>query len=372
MTPMDARLRDALAGDRFALVGAGQLGEMAIRLWPETVAKPEFLLDSHRTGTLSGVQIRDLKTHAPVPGVTYLLSAFRVTAPFAKEVLATLGHADLITVYDFFNQQIPDVFSNGWRRLTPSEITQDHIRSMRSVFADAESVQTYDAAAAWRYGRDLRDDYPLRPDHTKYDLSQYGRAGTRYDYIYDCGAYNLSLLDSLKKAGISAAHIIAFEPDPQSIALCQAQADAWGETMHAAVRIDPRALSDGAGLKPFVANGLMSARLVGPDALDRAEVIACQTCALGDVHAEMFGDACSPATRMLIKLHVEGEEVPALHGAMPLLEAYQSDLLISLSHDEASFLEVPAMLGALGRHDLFLRSYSLFGEGLILFARYRG
>ena len=46
-----------------------------------------------------------------------------------------------------------------------------------------------------------------------------------------------------------------------------------------------------------------------------------------------------------------------------------SDLLINLSHDEDSLLNIPQTLGVSKKFDLFLDSHALFGEGLTLFAK---
>jgi len=56
---------------------------------------------------------------------------------------------------------------------------------------------------------------------------------------------------------------------------------------------------------------------------------------------------------------------------MHMLTKTRADLLINMSHDERSLLEIPEVLAATGRFDIFLRSHSLFGEGLTLFARHR-
>jgi len=45
------------------------------------------------------------------------------------------------------------------------------------------------------------------------------------------------------------------------------------------------------------------------------------------------------------------------------------NFLINLSHDENSLLEIPCALANTGIFELYLDSYSLFGEGLTLFAK---
>ncbi|MEJ2411181.1 MAG: hypothetical protein P8Y48_18260, partial [Novosphingobium sp.] len=116
----DADLVRALTSGRYALIGAGQLGAMSLAMWPHDVPRPEFILDSHKTGDIEGIPIEPLAGHVRRPGVTYLLSAFKMPAAEIRAIFERIGQSDVITVYDFFEQYTPALFSNGWRNLAPS------------------------------------------------------------------------------------------------------------------------------------------------------------------------------------------------------------------------------------------------------------
>ncbi|WP_067734106.1 FkbM family methyltransferase [Novosphingobium naphthalenivorans] len=361
----EADLSRALTSGRYALIGAGQLGAMSLAMWPQDVPRPEFVLDSHKTGNLDGIPIAPLAGHVRRPGVTYLLSAFKMPAEEIRAIFAALGQSDVITVYDFFEQYTPALFSNGWRNLAPSAEEQARAAALGACFADDLSRQACEAACAWRFRRELVDGYPVGSEDSKYDLSLFGRGGCHYDLIYDGGAYDLGLLKYLTKAGVTWGRVVAFEPDPGSAAICLENAPAWEAKDGAPVVLDRRALSDRAGAGRFLANGLLSSRLIEDDAIRLPGLAEVETVRLDDVD---HGDA----PRVLLKLHVEGSELPALQGAEKLLRACAVDVLANLSHDQRSLLDIPPFLAGLGRHDLFLRSHALFGEGLTLFARYRG
>jgi len=366
-----ATLTDALRRGRYALIGAGQLGAMSLRLWPEVVPPPEFVLDSVKTGDLDGVEVRDLRTHVRAPGVTYLASAFKMPTPQIKGIFRQIGQDDILTVYDFFEEFTPAVFGNGWRNLAPSESTLQRLAKLPGFYADDLSRNICDAATAWRYRRELVDTYPVGPETDKYNLALLGRRGAHYDIVYDCGSYDFALVDVLAAAGITFDHIVAFEPDPKSQAVCERRISGWRDKATAEARLDPRAVADHSGRQDFIASGLLTARLVETPGLAHRDLTTADTCPLDDFHGENFGWRTDEPRRLLFKLHIEGAELAALHGAERLIRDTHADILLNLSHDERSYLDIPAYLASFECYDIVLRSHSLFGEGLTLFARRR-
>lgn len=364
MTDLQQTLAQALNGRRYAILGAGQLGAMSLDLWPDTVALPEFFLDSHKSGDLRGIPIHDLKQHVPVPGITYLVGAFTIPPRQLKAMMDALGQSFLLTVYDVFQQHTPTVFGNGWHNYDAGSETLACLQSSTELYADELSRRNWNAAAEWRYRRVLSDDYPLGPQQGKYDLRPFGRGGVHYEVVYDCGSFDLSLLDWLASAEITYDRMVAFEPDPGRYAACKRLLEE-GKLPSGGITLDRRAISDRAGSVPFLANSLLAARIIRDTTLRHPKLTAVDTCTL---------DAQSPVpnqgARILIKLHIEGSELPALKGAANLLERTRADILLNLSHDEPSLLEIPRWIASLGRHDLFLRSHALFGEGMTLFARH--
>jgi FkbM family methyltransferase len=360
-------INELMVSKRFALVGAGQLGAMAIELWPETVPKPEFYLDSIKTGELKGIKILDLKTHVPVKGITYLSCFFKVDVKEIKMVFREKLHQSiLLTVYDFLQHYSPKVFSNGWYNYDNSKSRQGEISTVRSVLADENSVNAFDAVCSWRYKRRLVDNYPVGMEDDKYNLGLFGRSGFHYDLVYDCGCYDLSFLSYLKKATVSFAKYIAFEPDPKRFDACLIESQKHDDE----IIIEKEALYDQVGPGIFLANGLLSARLVD-DAVVSEEVLRVNRITLDSYHDSRSQLKPASHNKVLIKMHIEGAEPAAIKGALKLIASTQSDLYINISHDEPSLLEVPVIISELGKHDIFMRSHALFGEGLTLFARYK-
>ena len=367
----EAELRKAVTSGRYALVGAGQLGAMSLELWPEKVARPEFILDSVKTGDMQGIEIRDLRSHVRVPGITYLASAFKMTPREVRDIFRKIGQDDILTVYDFFEEFTPAVFTNGWRNAAPTLETERRLARLPEFYADETSSRICRAVTAWRYRRKLLDDYPVESEDNKYDLALFGRAGTHYDAVYDCGSFDLGLVEKLAGAGVTFDKLIAFEPDPTHYEVCREQIAKCGQMPDAQVMLDRRAVSDRNGRSTFLASGLLAARLINAASVDHPALAAIDTCTLDTVHEHMFWWSGTPARRVLIKLHVEGAELAALRGAQELIRQSRADIFFSLSHDETSYLDIPEFLAGFGCHDIFLRSQALFGEGLIAFARHQ-
>jgi len=366
----EAELKKAVTSGRYALVGAGQLGAMSLGLWPQKIAPPEFILDSVKTGAMRGIEIRDLKSHVRIPGITYLASAFKMTPAELRDIFRKIGQNDILTVYDFFEEFTPTVFTNGWRNAAPTPQTERRLAQLSKFYADETSSRICRAVTAWRYRRELLDDYPVWPEENKYNLALFGRAGTHYDVVYDCGSFDFSLMKCLNDAGITFDRLIAFEPDPGSREICR-QEIAKQPAGKGRITLDRRAVSDHDGHSTFLASGLRSARLIEDLTFDHPDLIAVDTCTLDNVHEQMFGWRAVRPLRILIKLHIEGAELAALKGAEKMLRQTQADILLNISHDEISYLEIPEFLAGFGCYDLILRSHSLFGEGLTVFARHR-
>lgn len=362
----EAGIRAMLAKGPFALIGAGQLGKMTLDMWPAQEPKPLFFVDSAREGEFCGLPVHRLGSADLPAGVTYLISAFKMPAATAKSVFSALGQDELLTSYDFFEERVPLEFSNGWRNLEAGPNLPARLAAARAAYADETSRLIQDCAADWRYKRELRDDYPVTPEERKYDLSSFGRAGKHYDLVIDGGSYDLATLGMLSAGGVTFDRVVAFEADPVRYADCQSRAASMP-----GVTVRPEALADVDGEADFLATGLLSARLAAPGLAGDPRLRRVPVARLDTLSSELLDGRPLDEARVLLKLHVEGAELPALKGAADLLAHARVDILLNLSHDEASLLDLPVYLERFGRFDIFLRSHALYGEGLTLFARYR-
>jgi hypothetical protein len=345
-------------GRPIVLLGAGQLGRMALEMWPRTLQRPVMILDRYASGDIFGVPILSTDVHVPDRAFLYVLSYFKESPEAVADLFEAHLKQPLVTVYDILSGEIPDSFTNGWQG-HPDDF--ESAASVMPCFEDQESQQIYRANLEWRYRRHLCRDYPVGREDDKYALTKYGVEGCEFDTVIDAGSYDLSFGLKLKSEGFSWRRYIALEPDAARYAaisnllavhsfeeesICLSQAAVWSRS----------------GEVDFLASGLLSARIPRDSTSANSKVTAFT---LSDVVQQCDTTATDS---LLVKLHIEGAEWPVVESSVGLLRRPGlTGLLINMSHDEASLTQIPRALDKLA-YRMKLHSHSLFGEGLTLFA----
>lgn len=371
MTADDRALREALAQGPFALIGAGQLGRLALAMWPARLAPPLLFVDSVAEGSVDGIAVERLSSHRPRVGVTYLLSALKMAPREARALFEAVGQSLPLTVYDLFEEHARGELSNGWRHLNPAAGVTEQCAQVRACLGDDTSQRVFDAVCAWRFRRELTDDLPMGSEDNKYELRQFGLASTHYACVIDGGSYDLSLASTLARSGVQWDEYHAFEPDPVRRRVCECALAAMGSDMEGTGHVHSHALGDRTGTASFLASGLYSARLVRPADFPGRALCKVPMTSLDAACGTVLPSLAASGTRVLLKLHIEGAEPSAVRGARQLLRRAACDVFVNLTHDEESLLSVPLELARLGRHDIYLRAHALCGDGITLFARYR-
>ena len=352
-------------GRPIALIGAGQLGRMAIELWPPGLDKPLFFLDENSVEIVQGIPVHKTSLHVPDRTIQYVLSHFKSDPVEIEDLFKNFLHQELVTVYDLLTQFDSDLFSNGWQG-DPKNL--EFIKKKSEFFADDQSRLIYDEVLDWRYLRKLGRRRPS-PESLKYNLGNLGRISNHYDLIIDGGSYDLSFAESLLESKITWTKLIAVEPDQNSqlrvrnvIKKLQEPELRWGSCI-----LEKRALWSTNHGAHYYQNGLLSARITGNQNPNSTLV---ETVTLEELLTSHIQNSSS---KILIKLHIEGAEWSVIKASEHFFRVNQNnDILINLSHDEDSLLRIPELLYQTGNFDLFLHSHALFGEGLTLFARSKG
>jgi FkbM family methyltransferase len=345
-------------GRPIVLLGAGQLGRMALEMWPASVLRPMMILDRKASGSISGVPILPAELHTPDPGFLYVLSYFKDSPEGVLELFETHLQQSIITVYDILSGETPAVFTNGWQG-APEDLAS--AASVIRLFDDEGSRRIYSANLEWRYKRNLRRDYPVGREEDKYALSHYGINAFTFDLVVDAGSFDLSFSDKLKAEGFAWNRYLALEPDPVRHEAISRVLDGrqLGEM---SINLSQAAAWSRSGEVNFMASGLLSARIPRDSESANAKVIAVTLSEVVDQHGT------KPKDSLLVKLHIEGAEWPVIESSVELLRRPgPTCLLINLSHDEDSLTQIPRVLSELG-YQMRLHSHSLFGEGLTLFA----
>ena len=352
-------------GRPIALIGAGQLGRMAIELWPPGLEKPLFFLDENSVEIIQGIPVHKTSLHIPDRTIQYVLSHFKSDPEGIEALFENFLNQELVTVYDLLTQFDSDLFSNGWQG-DPKNLNV--IKKNSEFFADEQSRSIYDEVLDWRYLRKLGSRRPS-PESLKYNLGNQGRMSKHYDLIIDGGSFDLSFAESLIESRITWTKLIAVEPDSNSQSRVRNQMKKLAEIEQCtgSCILEKRALWSTNNGAHYYENGLLSSRIAG---IQKPTSIPVETVTLEELltsHIE------SSSSKILTKLHIEGAEWPVIKATEHLFRIYQNhDILINLSHDEDSLVRIPELLYQTGNFDLFLHSHALFGEGLTLFAKSKG
>jgi FkbM family methyltransferase len=358
------QLVELLGIRNIVLLGAGQLGRMALAMWPADLKRPTLILDAHRTGDLAGIPISNTTDHVVSDRNLYVLSYFKDSARNVLSLFSNMFHQEVFTIYDVLTAYLPDQFSNGW-----IGHAKDHSAAIQgaSQFADSLSRAIYTASVDWRYHRHLSPDYPVQPESDKYTRRRYGMAHTAFDLVLDGGAYDLSLPHYLEEACCSWTQMVAIEPDPRRRSFLKDQINQTSPVLgRHPTQVDSRALWSSIGSQQFYGSGLLSSRIA------RAPTADCVSVTTTTLAQMLLQYGAKADDQILVKLHIEGAEWPVIESSLSAIAHYNRiHFFINLSHDEDSLTRLPAALAATGKFDLYLNSHSLFGEGITLFAKHK-
>jgi FkbM family methyltransferase len=362
---MVADFFDRLLSKKIVVLGAGQLGELLLDLWPGDIALPSLFLDENRTGHINGIEIQKSKDHDFSKSNIYILSYFKEDPRKINELFKVVLEQEIITAYDILTFFKSDMFSNGW---IGNSRDLDLVLDNAKFFANERSKEVLYSVAQWRYARVLEEKMILGLESSKYDLEKYGVSPTIYDFICDGGSYDLSFLLKQSNDGLASQTLVAVEPDTQRIneinrLLTKTE---YSSLFKSNLQIDNRAFWSSTGSAKFYNNGLLSARVARfPD----YSCVDIKTITLSDLMRDF---QVLPKHKSLVKLHIEGAEWPVINSSLEYLLGFDHlDLFINLSHDEESLINIPQLLGFSNKYDLYLESHALFGEGVTLFAKTR-
>jgi FkbM family methyltransferase len=356
-------LENYLSNRNIVLIGAGQLGQMALNLWPESLNKPILFLDTHRQENIDGIPIERVDEHQFSTNNVYLLSYFKDSATNIIELFNNKVKQKILTVYDLLTYYLPDQFSNGWCGAEDNFIsTQLGLEYLHNEY----SRQVYLAVINWRYKRILDPKYPITAEIDKYNINKYDIHNHYFDLVIDGGSYDLSFPKTLHNAGHKWRKLIVIEPDEQRMFIIKKLllTNEECKSLNNNIILDERALwSHNEGCM-FYSNGQLSARIAqNPD----QHCIKVNSNTLSNLFEE---HSINHDLNNLVKLHVEGAEWPIIQNLLTQYKNFKGlNFLINLSHDENSLLKIINTLGITNHFEIYLDSHSLFGEGLTLFAK---
>lgn len=154
----------------------------------------------------------------------------------------------------------------------------------------------------------------------------------------DCGAYDGdTIADFRQKFGERLKKVYAFEPNPQTYSILQQNLKRLGiwdrsETFCCGVADQP-------GRVRFTENQTMS--FIDPNGATEIDIRTLDDC-IGEVRGSLY-----------IKMDIEGFEIPALRGAVRLMEQYHPYMAICTYHQWNDYMEIPETIKAIREDYMF-------------------
>ncbi|MGB7257062.1 MAG: FkbM family methyltransferase [Pseudolabrys sp.] len=349
-----------VAADRpLALYGAGSLGRLA-RDFLKTVGHSFVMaVDRDVARIADAPDWRGVRVVRPedVPAGerrTVRLAVSLVTSPYVplERSLANLGFEDIVPFYDLaesFRRVHP--LSNGWFAAPLTAEDRGNTEAVLARWHDDLSRAHHLQFLAWRRLRQewTFADAPVANDNRFFipELRSVLRGG---EVFVDGGAHHGEVSEAFAKAVGTVRKIVAVEPDPASRARL---AGNFSARLKASAVVLDCALSDEEGealfhddldyasqLSPTGRTRVMRRRL---DTLDLAPTV--------------------------IKLHLEGAELPALKGARDTLLKHRPILLATVYHNEDGIWKTAHwLMDTLPDYRFLFRAHSWCGTGAVIYA----
>lgn len=365
---MKNKIKNQILVKPIVLIGAGQLGKMTLDLWPMFLPKPIYFLDSFKSGNIDGIPIYQLSNHTFNDAYCYVLSIVKGDTCEIQKLFQNINQ-EIITAYDLLTILDSDSFSNGW---FGNFLTFIKIRNMRKFFFDQESLDAIDHISDWRCKRKLSNKPALRDEKYKYSVAIFSELDLAkslnrmdYDYVFDCGSYDLNLLKSMIGEKVNFKKYVALEPD--HLNAYRIEEIIMEQKLNLSkIHLEKVALTDEIGTTKFISNGLLSARVIAKDS--NKSVTEVSTTSIQDIFRK-YG--VTTTSSVFLKIHIEGSEYKAIKGAIEILSKMKNlDIVINLSHDKESLLRIPRILKKLD-YSIKILLTAYFGEGAYLYATNR-
>jgi len=345
-----------------ALYGAGNFGRMA-REFLDAVGHGVAMVIDRDAKRLaqdpywSGIQLVHPDDGTDVAKNELLIAVSIVTSPYVpiERALADQGFADVVPFYDLvesFRSQHP--LSNGWFAGPLTAI--DHLKTAEVLarWDDDVSRAHHLQFLAWRRLRQewSFDGAPV-PQCARFFIPEVTGTLGNEEVLLDAGAHHGSVSEAfIGQTNGAFRQIAAFEPDPANRALLKNNLQSWLPN-DLRVRIYDCALAEDEGEALFH-DGLGYASQLSPTGRMSAPTRPLDALRL------------SPT---ILKLHLEGAELPALIGARETLLANRPIVAATVYHNADGLWKTPIwLMETLLDYRFLFRAHSWCGTGAVVYA----
>jgi FkbM family methyltransferase len=345
---------------RFALYGAGGLGNLGYQLLKSVGLKPDCILDMNSSiSSLHDVPVVHPESVSAADRESMSVLVCVVNSPFSpiRDYLHGLGYCKVQHFYNAAEAYTGGtLISNGWMYDSPTATDREKIPAIFHRLADRDSRCAYLQMLYWRLRREERLFFDYRPNPgTKWYPPDVIPPPTEPQVILDGGTHDGTILQKhIDYAGSFLSKIFAFEPDPDNTALLEDYVSKLPDLLKSKITLDRRALGDGTANLKFAAHR------------DLASFVTEE----GDMEVgQTTIDALNIEKLSLVKLHIEGSEYPAICGAIDTFTRCRPILALTTYHTPDGLWKIQEyLMDRLEGYDFFIRLHAYCGIGCITYA----
>lgn len=355
------------------LYGGGRLGKMAYGLLTKAGVRIAYVIDKHASALADDFPVPVLTPEAAaeqLPHDAFIFNcAFKIAPGIVEKALKELGFTHIYTIYDYLYAVQELHFTNGWHTGTLSDEDKENIAYVYHHLADDSSRAAYLHNVNWRVSRTLLplDSYPLISEDDKYFNTITVSTALADSTLLDVGTFDLfftlQALDPVLNP-YPPAHIIAYEPDPESYARCTQILAQCEPAIRKRITLSSLAVSHTDGGKNMIGGNDLASRLVDNTALTGKEtgILHVRTATLDTLCANLKNVS-------YIKLHVEGEELQCLQGGIDSLQQHRPVIVANCSHNRDGLWKIAHFaMQHLEDYRFYFRAHANYGEGLSFYA----
>lgn len=335
-----------------ALYGAGEMGEMAIDLMAEIGTKPLYIIDKNKTGTLKGIEIisPDAISNDDKKKLSFVVCIAAASIQPVYDFLNNIGCEDVRHFYDYSEVKMKDIMPNGWAEFNITEKEKNNIKSIfRALEHDKTSIAHYLQFLWWRLKRKevLYTNYPVLSGKKFFGVDFLPKL-TDNEVFIDGGAHlGGSIEKFIKKANGEFKHIYAFEPDEENYKILKEKFNYDKITFsNEALYSQKTKIKFRKGLGYASKIDLLGNKTISTINLDSLENI-------------------NPS---IIKIHIEGDELKALHGAKKTIEKSKPIIMVMADHNKSGLCEIPVFLTSFDSYKLYFNLHDYCGNTAVFYA----
>lgn len=333
------------------LYGAGSLGQMAMDLFQRTDITPKYIVDKTKKGEINGVKIvapEDIP-HEDKQNCLFLICISTVSYNEIDKFLKSFQIKNIMQFYTYAYLKFPELLSNGWTCINPTEDEKNQIERVCEVLAHDERSLCHYLQFLWWKIRGIEKIYPKYPvlsDKKFFDSPSTPKLN-KDDILLDAGCHFGQTIEKFIKATNNEfKQIYAFEPDEENLRVCK------NKFNDERIIYSTKAISDKISRAKFFDN------LGYASKLDKNGEKEIETTTIDDIKL-------SPT---IIKLHIEGEELQGLKGAEKTILQSKPTLMVLADHNKDGLYKIPLLMYNYG-YEVYFNLHDYCGNSAVFYGR---